>query len=298
MPAPLKAMPRHGDLPRWQAALDGLPGLYPSRVELDADLIRIGRPGDCRPAQRAQLRRGLMALHPWRKGPFELFGLSLDAEWRCDCKWRRLIPHVTPLLGRRVLDVGCGNGWYALRMIGAGAGEVIGIEPNPLHLCQHRALRRYLPPLPLELLPLRLEQLPPDLDAFDTVFSMGVISHRRDPMDHLLRLRRLLRPGGELVLEGLVTPGPAPLRLDGRRYARMRNVHLLPSIPLLLEWLGEAGFRDPRCVDRSITTPAEQRSTPWMRFHSLQQALDPVDPSRTVEGYPAPLRALLLARAP
>ena len=41
----------------------------------------------------------------------------------------------------------------------------------------------------------------------------------------------------------------------------------------------------------------EQRSTEWMRFDSLASALDPNDSGRTVEGWPAPERALLLAEA-
>jgi tRNA (mo5U34)-methyltransferase len=48
-------------------------------------------------------------------------------------------------------------------------------------------------------------------------------------------------------------------------------------------------------VDLNRTTTDEQRSTPWMRFESLAQCLDPDNPELTVEGYPAPLRAVVLA---
>nr|WP_169730591.1 DUF1698 domain-containing protein [Carnimonas nigrificans] len=39
----------------------------------------------------------------------------------------------------------------------------------------------------------------------------------------------------------------------------------------------------------------EQRSTEWMTFQSLKDFLDPEDQHKTIEGYPAPRRALLVA---
>ncbi len=59
-----------------------------------------------------------------------------------------------------------------------------------------------------------------------------------------------------------------------------------------------AGFTDVRCVDVSHTTVEEQRSTEWMRFQSLGDFLDPSDPTRTVEGLPAPMRAVIVGRKP
>jgi tRNA (mo5U34)-methyltransferase len=79
------------------------------------------------------------------------------------------------------------------------------------------------------------------------------------------------------------------------RYARMRNVWAIPTIESLLGWLTQAGFKTPCLVDVSATTTAEQRSTEWMRFDSLAEALSPADARQTLEGYPAPTRALLLA---
>ena len=61
----------------------------------------------------------------------------------------------------------------------------------------------------MAVLPLALEDLPPGMTGFDTLFSMGVLYHRRAPLGHLRDLRRLLRPGGELVLETLVVEGDA-----------------------------------------------------------------------------------------
>src|SRR5690606_27632326 len=131
----------HGDLERWQAALDTLPALLPERVELEQGL-RLD--GPCDSATRAQLRQALLGLSPWRKGPFELFGVHIDTEWRSDWKWQRIAPHLD-LRGKRILDVGCGNGYYMWRMLGAGADSVIGVDPNWLFFCQFQALQRFLP---------------------------------------------------------------------------------------------------------------------------------------------------------
>lgn len=298
LPAQLEAglsIARWGDLPAWRAALDRLPALRPSRIDL-RDAVHIGSTADATDAERAQLRTALMDLHPWRKGPFDVFGVPIDSEWRSDWKWQRVAPHLDDLSGRLVLDVGCGNGYYALRMIGAGAARVIGIDPSARFVMQFEALRRYIGALAADVLPLGIEQLPRELAAFDTVFSMGVLYHRRSPFDHLRELRELLRPGGQLVLETLVIEGgPGTVLVPEGRYAKMANVWFLPTPDTLVSWLRKAGFTDPRVVDHTPTTAAEQRRTEWMRFESLTDFLDPRDPSQTIEGHPAPLRAILVA---
>ncbi|MWV13006.1 tRNA 5-methoxyuridine(34)/uridine 5-oxyacetic acid(34) synthase CmoB [Pseudomonas sp. R-28-1W-6] len=285
----------HGDLQRWYAAVQSLPALQAEHQEL-REQLRLD--GPCDEATRAQLLGALQGLIPWRKGPFELFGVHIDTEWRSDWKWARVAPHLD-LKNKRVLDVGCGNGYYLWRMLGAGAASVVGIDPNWLFLNQFLAVKRYLPDLPAWHLPLALEELPARLEGFDTVFSMGVLYHRRSPIDHLLELKDCLRKGGELVLETLVVEGDAQqVLVPEDRYAMMRNVWFLPSVPALELWLRRAGFVDVQCVDVSVTSVEEQRATDWMRFQSLPDFLDPADHGRTVEGLPAPTRAVLVARKP
>lgn len=285
----------HGDLQRWYAAVQSLPALQAERRELREQLLL---DGPCDEATRAQLLGALQGLIPWRKGPFDLFGVHIDTEWRSDWKWARVAPHLD-LRNKRILDVGCGNGYYLWRMLGAGAGSVVGVDPNWLFLNQFLAVKRYLPDLPAWHLPLALEELPGKLEGFDTVFSMGVLYHRRSPIDHLLELKDCLRKGGELVLETLVVEGDAQqVLVPEDRYAMMRNVWFLPSVPALELWLRRAGFVDVQCVDVSVTSVEEQRATEWMRFQSLPDFLDPADHGRTVEGLPAPTRAVLVARKP
>ncbi|MFZ2289690.1 MAG: tRNA 5-methoxyuridine(34)/uridine 5-oxyacetic acid(34) synthase CmoB [Halopseudomonas yangmingensis] len=284
----------HGDFARWQSCLQQLPACPPDQLELQQGL-RVGSQAQLDPSGQEQLHQALMGLHPWRKGPFELFGIHVDCEWRSDWKWQRVAPHVD-LRGKRVLDVGCGNGYYMWRMWGAGASLVVGVDPNLLFLTQYEAVRHYLPQAPVWLLPFTLEDLPEPSGGFDTVFSMGLLYHRRSPLDHLLQLRACLRPGGELVLETLVVEGDEQQCLvPADRYAQMRNVWFLPSVAMLSRWLQRCGFNNVRCVDLNRTSVEEQRSTEWMRFQSLPDFLMPGDPSLTVEGYAAPLRATLLA---
>ena len=287
---------QHGDMPRWLTALAQLPKLTPDHLDLRAPCLAIGSAAQLDEADRQALSATLMAFHPWRKGPFCPYGIHLDTEWRSDWKWARLEPHVA-FKDKRVLDVGCGNGYYGWRMLGAGAQRVIGIDPTLGYLVQYAAMRHLIGEQPMHVLPLKLEELPPGNAAFDTVLSMGVIYHRRDHMEHLQQLRSHLKPGGELILEGLVIEGgPGALLHPGGRYAKMKNVYTLPSPATLAQWLALAGFGEIELLDVSPTTSAEQRRTAWMQFESLADYLNPNDPGQTIEGHPAPRRALLRAR--
>ncbi len=266
----------HGDLAEWLEVIRALPGRDVGSVD------------------STHLRELLLKLAPWRKGPFSVCGVDIDSEWRSDMKWNRLKDEISPLAGRKVLDVGCGNGYYSLRMLGAGATHVIGIDPSLLFVCQFLAVRKLSATRSAHVLPLRLEDLPTGSCAFDTTFSMGVLYHRRDPSAHLRELHDTLQPGGELVLETLVLPGDDEAVLEpDSRYARMRNVWHVPTVPSLKNWLNEADFVDLRLIDVTQTTTDEQRSTDWMLFESLTEALDPENPQLTTEGLPAPTRAII-----
>jgi len=300
LPAQLAAWQReqlHGHFKNWDRSVEYLPALTPESLDLlhgvSADSSQLSD------RQRDGIEKLLRNLMPWRKGPFSLYGVNIDTEWRSDWKWTRVLPHISPLAGRTILDVGCGSGYHLWRMIGAGASLAVGIDPMQLFLCQFEAVRKLLGnDQRAHLLPLGIEQLP-ELKAFDTVFSMGVLYHRRSPLDHLLQLKNQLVSGGELVLETLVIEGgERDVLVPGERYAQMRNVYFIPSTGALKGWLEKCGFEDVRIVDYSRTTTDEQRRTDWMVTGSLAEFLDPDDSSKTVEGYPAPLRAVLVARKP
>ena len=289
---------RHGNLAQWQTVIECLPGLTTTHRLLDADAVQIGQFDDLPEAARMELEHQLKALHPWRKGPYNLFGINIDTEWRSDWKWDRLKNHITPLNHRLVLDVGCGNGYHCWRMLGAGAKMVIGIDPFLLNVMQFQLVRKLYGEAPVYVLPLGIEELPYGLKAFDTVFSMGVLYHRRSPIDHLLELRDCLQPGGELVLETLVIDGNlGEVLLPEGRYAKMRNVWFLPSCETLISWLKRCGFKNIRLIDVTPTSIEEQRSTEWMPFHSLKDFLNAENPELTCEGLPAPKRSIIIANS-
>jgi tRNA (mo5U34)-methyltransferase len=285
----------HGDYPRWRDALQQLPQLPVACTQLNNDAVGCRSESALNADQHQQLERALRQLSPWRKGPFNLFGVHIDAEWRSDRKWHRVLPHLHTLSGRQVLDVGCGNGYYAMRMLGAGAASVVGLDPGLLFNLQFHAINHYCQQYQAAVLPLPGEILGEQPFEFDTVFSMGVLYHRRDPQAHLQTLYHCLRPGGQLVLETLVIDDPAATFINGERYANMRNVWYLESTSNLLDLVAACGFTDARCVDFHHTDSSEQRQTEWMTFHSLAHALDPADPTRTIEGHPSPRRVIVTA---
>jgi len=305
LPAQLKELFEqrpHGDQIRWMEAFENLPEIEVTSVDLNTAAISLAST-DLTEATSAQLHEALKGLMPWRKGPFQFFDCFIDTEWHSDWKWDRVSPHISDLKGRTVLDVGCGSGYHMWRMLGEGAHRVVGVDPSRLFLNQFQAFKHYAQQtteqaLNIDLLPFKMEDVPARLKAFDTVFSMGVLYHRKSPIDHMQELKDALKPGGELVLETLVIEGElGQVLMPEDRYAMMRNVWFLPSSETLLLWARRVGFKNCRIVDESVTSLEEQRSTDWMQYQSLVDFLDAEDTSKTAEGYPAPRRATLIAEA-
>ena len=295
----------NGNLERWIKALKEIQAFPPAgkdSIDLNASAITVEYQTPLDENAKNSLVTSLKALHPWRKGPFKIDQIEIDTEWHSDWKWDRVRPHLKPLEGKRVLDIGCGSGYHLWRMAGESPELAVGVDPSLLFYSQFLTLKHFIgEQVPAFFLPLTLEQLPVSQKggAFDTVFSMGVLYHRRSPIDHILDLKAQLLPGGELVLETLVVPESfGQLLVPDDRYAQMRNVWFLPSVPELEIWLARCGFKNIRCVDLNQTSIEEQRTTEWMEWNSLESFLDPEDHNKTIEGYPAPLRAVMLCEKP
>jgi len=283
----------NGNIPKWSQAIETIDALPKGKISLKKPYISINNDSIDSEALMTELRK----LMPWRKGPFMINDLVLESEWDGDMKWQRITKHIKPLKNKRVLDVGAGNGYFTIRMAMEGAKRALGIEPFLLFNYQFRAIKSMIEsPLNAILLPVKLEDMPKK-PIFDTVFSMGVLYHQRDHMAHLSQLHEMMAPDAELVIETLVVENPEDYILVPKgRYAQMRNVYSIPSIKTLESWLNNANFNNIRVVDVSKTTTAEQRKTPWIGENgaSLEDFLDPLDDSLTIEGYPAPTRAIVI----
>ena len=289
---------RFGDLAHWRNTFETLPVVNAKKIDLKNSVSVTGSIDN---DTQKNIHRLLHELIPWRKGPYSIHGTEIDTEWHSDWKWDRVLPHLAPLKNRTILDVGCGNGYHCWRMLGEGAERVIGIDPSPRFVMQFYSIKHFIQNgygshPKVDVLPLGIESLPANLQAFDSVFSMGVFYHRRSPMDHLRELKAALKPGGQLILETLLIEGKqGEVLVPEGRYAMMNNVWFLPSATTLISWMKKCGFKNPRLVDSGKTSLDEQRQTEWMQYHSLQDFLDPTDINKTAEGHPAPLRGVSIA---
>jgi tRNA (mo5U34)-methyltransferase len=240
----------------------------------------------------------LKSLSPWRKGPFQIRQIYIDSEWRSEMKWNRILPHLPDLSGKSVLDIGGGNGYYALEMAKYSPRFVLNCDPSWLCYSQFHAIKPFFPDVDVFFMPLGIEHLDGIQDAFQVIFCMGVLYHRRSPVETLKQLRTLLKPKGHLILETLIAPGDGAWALcPYPTYAKMPNVHFLPTLDCLTQWVRQAGFGTTTLISDTMTTPLEQRATAWSaEVESLAQFLDPDHPHLTVEGYPAPRRVALCIR--
>ncbi|MCP4020351.1 MAG: tRNA 5-methoxyuridine(34)/uridine 5-oxyacetic acid(34) synthase CmoB [Desulfobacteraceae bacterium] len=287
-----------GNFLRFQGVIKKIPKFLPSHIDLDTDKIQIGRPQDLSEHEANLLHENLTLLCPWRKGPFNFFGIDVDTEWLSSMKWERLKGHISSLEGKRILDIGSSNGYYMFRMAAQNPRMVLGLEPQSSFYCQYLALQKFLNLDSIFCLPIPFGELPLMKKYFDSIFCMGILYHRRSPMDMLKTTCDLLKEGGQIIVENLVIDSRENQCLFPKdRYAKMRNVFFIPDISAMESWLTRAGFTNVRCVDVTRTTSKEQRKTKWIQTETLTDFLDPDDPSKTIEGYPAPVRGIFVANA-
>lgn len=277
-------------------AFNPLPYATPSMLDLNSAAVTIGHSTDLTSDGLDRLYHFLTTIKPWRKGPFQLFGHTIDTEWRSDMKWKRLEAAIPPLTGKSVLDIGASSGYYMFRMAAYEPRLVLGIDPYPRYFFQFLTLQHYARLQMLHYLPVGMEDLTMFETTFDIVFCMGILYHQRSPLDALRRIKTLLKPGGTLILETIIIPGEDSVAFyPPESYARMTNVHFFPTFPCLANWLQRNKFKEIKLISVHQTTTEEQRKTDWINQQSLEDFLDPGDPDKTIEGYPAPQRAILTA---
>jgi SAM-dependent methyltransferase len=163
----------------------------------------------------------------------------------------------------RLIDFGCGGG-FLLELL--QAREKVGIEPNAIARNDAAARGLHVVASAADL---------PDRSA-DVVISNHALEHAVRPLDELIALRRLLRPGGRLVLMLPINDWRSERRPDPSDI----NHHLYTWTPLLLgNLLDEAGYVD---IKANVVTHAWPPFAPQLRRAVGVRAFDAVARSWSV----------------
>ncbi len=239
--------------------------------------------------ERDEAFRLAMDLRSWRKGPFGIDDIFIDSEWKSFVKYNLLEPHLN-LEGKTVGDIGCNNGYYMFRMLKQKPKRLIGFDPGVISYLQFEFIDRFIDSsIRYELL--GVEHLPEYGEKFDTLFCLGVLYHRSDPIKTLKELKGALNSGGELFLDTMYIEGGEDLVLSPKNaYSKIPNIYFVPTVSALMNWCERANFKDVEILATKPTDSDEQRKTEWILGQSLGDFLDPADPGLTIEGYPAPRR--------
>jgi len=251
----------------------------------NGDIIEISSQCDMQ-----EIKKLAKMLKPWRKGPFKINELFIDTEWKSYIKWNTLVPFLD-LEGKDVLDVGCNNGYYMFRMLEMNPKSITGFDPSALFNLQFDFINKFIKS-DIEYKLLGVEHVPYYEKKFDVIFCMGVLYHRRDPIDMLKELKAGLNKGGEVILDTLMIEGSGEMVLSPMRYAKMKNVYFIPTLKALYNWCERAKFSDIEFLGKRYTTTNEQRKTEWIDGESLDSFLNK-DQTKTIEGYEPPLRVYL-----
>jgi len=266
---------------RWPIANENLK--FDDIVEISANLT---------PVEREETLQTALNLRSWRKGPFKIDDILIDSEWRSFVKFNLLAPHMD-LADKVVGDIGCNNGYYLFRMLPQRPKKLIGFDPGVMSFLQFKFIDAFVRSgIEYELL--GVEHLPHYGVKFDALFCLGVLYHRSDPVRTLKELKGALNAGGELFLDTMYLDMEGDFALSPKNtYSKIPNIYFVPTISALLNWCERANFKDAQILAAKPTDAHEQRKTEWILGQSLGDFLDPADPTRTVEGYPAPKRVYL-----
>ena len=281
---------------RYRRPCEQLSAYRAAYTDCGSDQVTIGRADEVDPPSRREIKEQLRSFMPWRKGPFSIFGVDVDAEWRSERKWNRLQDRLPDLKGKVVADIGCNNGYYMFRMVPFKPRLVLGFEPSVQHYYCFKALNAMAGFDNLDIDLLGVEHVALFPQSFDVIFLMGIIYHRISPIELLKDLFTALKPGGMLIIESQAIPGSEPIALfPERTYAKVPGTYFVPTGKALENWLLRSGFSQVELFCSHPMSSDEQRQTEWMKFESYLDYIDPDDPSLTVEGYPAPWRIFLSA---
>jgi len=281
---------------RFRNLYETLAEIRAESLEFGDDVVRIGTKDEVSEADFNKIHDVMRQFMPWRKGPFSIFGVDIDAEWRSDRKWRRVQAVLPDLDGKVIADIGSNNGYYMFRMAADNPALVLGFEPYVQHYFAFKTLNRLAGQKNLLVEPFGVEDIGLFPESFDVIFLMGIIYHRISPVEMLREIRAALKPGGILIVESQAIPGDEPVALfPESRYAKVPGTYFVPTASCLENWLKRTRFSDVELFYSHPMSSSEQRQTDWMIFESFPDFIDPQNPQLTVEGYPAPLRVYLRA---
>jgi len=276
----------------FQEAIKALPIYDDVKIKL-ADRVEI-QISNLSADDAIQIKETALLMKPWRKGPFVINTLFIDAEWQSYIKYNLLEPHFN-LKDKIVGDIGCNNGYYLFRMLSQQPKKLIGFDPSAIYYSQFQFINHFIKSdITYELL--GVEHVAFYEHKFDTLFCLGVLYHRSDPVAMLKSLFKGLNKGGELILDTFMIDGEEEMCLTPKeRYSKIPNIYFVPTVPALINWCHRAGFDSVEVLETMVTEINEQRKTEWIDTQSLEDYLDPHDKTKTIEGYPAPKRVYIKA---
>lgn len=281
---------------RYYQAVQAVRDIESNKFDFSGSVIKVGEADELSFEQQQRFNHSLKAFCPWKKGPFELFGTLIDAEWRSDWKWERILPQIQSLTDRKVADIGCHNGYFMFRMAHQKPACVIGFEPYAKHLWNFQLVQNIVRQEMLHFELLGVEHIDLYPDFFDTIFCLGILYHHTDPVGLLRKLHKSLKKTGEIIIDCQGIPGDLPVALTPeKRYAQARGIWFLPTQSCLKNWINRAGFNNVNCFFAEPLSTEEQRRTTWADIDSLSEFLDQTNSSLTIEGYPAPWRYYVIA---
>lgn len=282
---------------RFREPYEAISHLRASHLDFSGDQVIIGNKEELSSPDFAEVYKSMREFMPWRKGPFQVFGIDIDSEWRSERKWNRLTAALPDLENKVIADIGCSNGYYMFKMAQFKPRMVLGLEPYIQHYFAFKTLNSLAGQQNLFIEPFGVEDIPLFPNSFDVIFLMGIIYHRISPVEMLKEISEAMRPGGHLILESQAIPGEDSIALfPEKTYAKVPGTYFVPTRLCLYNWLLRAGFSDINIFDFHPMSNQEQRKTDWMTFESYDDFIDPNNPERTVEGYPAPYRVYIKAR--
>lgn len=178
-------------------------------------------------------------------GWYERHLLPYLIDFACGIKpVRRQRRKVVPRAHGRVLEIGIGTGLNLEHYDKARLEKLVGLDPG---VEMHRLARKRMDQagLEVELVSLSAEQIPFEAASFDTVLVTYTLCTIPDPLAALREMRRVLKPGGELIFcEHGKAPDASVRRWQDRLTPAWSKLaggcHLNRDIPALL---AEAGFR-------------------------------------------------------